>query len=319
VTVDPIRIVNVPQNIADYRANVLYVLSLLRALNIEVLWDADDWITNPDTEFTTLQLSYIYECLKTRQCSLPPAHGTSAGVTSGPNGMPRVVGLKFADTPVGNGPTTHRSSKSVLLGSGSDALSFLPIDNSYHANSKYFSTVCPQGLISKDARIVHAAVVLKESKHNVAKRDWNGSNIVSKIKKPAVAVSLALDTLKTNNKKAIVAAGGTTTADLHALTTRGPSGVSAVAGGASAATRLSAADEMSKIAADLASAMTLLEQDIAVANDKKEAAEEALASRYLELEANAEILEHEDYEQRLHALEADRHAMEEEHFHVQVH
>jgi hypothetical protein len=83
ISIDPMRVIFAPQNISEFRANLVYTWSLLRALKVEIIWDIDDWLTSADTEFIILQLSYIHDALKSRQCSLPPAQGQSAGVTSG--------------------------------------------------------------------------------------------------------------------------------------------------------------------------------------------------------------------------------------------
>ena len=47
-----------------------------------MLWTVEAWITYPDTEFVLLQLSYVYELLKDRQCVLPPAQGDVPGLVS---------------------------------------------------------------------------------------------------------------------------------------------------------------------------------------------------------------------------------------------
>ena len=82
IKIDPMRVVNKPTNIIEYRSNVVYVFALLKALNIEVFWDPMDWITYPDVDYIMIQLQYIYDALKNRHCVLPPAMGTQAGVTS---------------------------------------------------------------------------------------------------------------------------------------------------------------------------------------------------------------------------------------------
>ena len=50
---------------------------------VSVLWTAEAWITYPDTEFVLLQLSYVFELLKDRQCVLPPAQGDVPGLVGG--------------------------------------------------------------------------------------------------------------------------------------------------------------------------------------------------------------------------------------------
>lgn len=83
INIDPLRITFDPRSISEFRANLTYVFNLLKALNINVIWEVDDWMTYPDTEFIIMQLSIIYDRLKNSQCSLPPATGKIAGVTSG--------------------------------------------------------------------------------------------------------------------------------------------------------------------------------------------------------------------------------------------
>ena len=71
IRIDPMRVVSQPDNYDDTRANLTYIFALLKALEIETLWTTDEWLTYPDTEFAILQLSYIYEALRYRQCNLP--------------------------------------------------------------------------------------------------------------------------------------------------------------------------------------------------------------------------------------------------------
>ncbi len=79
VRVDPLRVAGNPTSICDYRNNLFYVFTLLEALCVDVIWTPEDWISNPDTEFIMLQLSYIYEAFKHKQSALPPAQGATAG------------------------------------------------------------------------------------------------------------------------------------------------------------------------------------------------------------------------------------------------
>ena len=117
INIDPMRIISKPTNAIEVRSNIIYVFTLLRTLKIEVVWDVMDWITYPDTDFVLLQLFYIYDALKARHCSLAPAMGNTAGVTSGPNGEPLVVGMIFCDTmtvtvsTTGSGPTMYLYQK----------------------------------------------------------------------------------------------------------------------------------------------------------------------------------------------------------------
>jgi hypothetical protein len=175
IRIDSLRVYSEPSNILEYRSNISYCFSILKALDIEVIWDPIDWITYKDTEFIVLQLFYIYDALKEKQCNLPPAQGTSAGVTSGPNGEPQVVGMVFADSrPVGT-RATQKKTRSVLLGSGDDSLALLPIDLSGDINSSQFRMVCPRGLVSYNGNAINSFVDFK-SKQKVERRDWNLSS-----------------------------------------------------------------------------------------------------------------------------------------------
>lgn len=169
VRIDPLRVMFDAQSIREFRANIVYVFSLLHALNIEVLWDVDDWLTYPDTGVVLLQLNHIYETLKVRQCSLPPAQGTNAGVTSGPNGEPMVVGLVFGDTLPAAVRGDHRR-RTVLLGSGESALAMMPIDTGGKVGRFISTSNVPLGLLCNDVKIIHASMQMQSTGN--AKRDW---------------------------------------------------------------------------------------------------------------------------------------------------
>ena len=98
IRVDPFQVTEEARSLSDFKDNLTYVFKLLHLLNIPVLWTADDWMTNPDTEFIMLQLSYVYQAFKHAQCVLPPAMGDMSGLSSGPNGEPIVAGVLFADS-----------------------------------------------------------------------------------------------------------------------------------------------------------------------------------------------------------------------------
>ena len=180
IRIDPMRIVSKPYSISEYRSNVSYVFNLMRVLNITVLWEIEDWITFPDTHFCVLQLSLVYDALNKRQCSLPPAQGNSAGVTSGPNGKPLVVGLLFSDSNLYDKLTGQKKvsrRNSVLLGSTQGSLPLLPIDNNGR-ESRFTTTICPLGLLSSNMRIVRAQLDVKFMRDTVQDRgEWNNSTI----------------------------------------------------------------------------------------------------------------------------------------------
>ena len=58
VKIDPMRISSKPNNVMELRSNVIYVFTMLKALNIEIFWDVMDWITFPDTVCSNLKFIY---------------------------------------------------------------------------------------------------------------------------------------------------------------------------------------------------------------------------------------------------------------------
>ena len=99
--IDPSRIHFDPLTLACVRSNVSYVFDLLEMLGVDLFWTVEEWMTMDDCTFLLLQLSYLYTLCRMKQCALPLADTltATAGITSGPLGMPIVVGLIFADTP----------------------------------------------------------------------------------------------------------------------------------------------------------------------------------------------------------------------------
>ena len=99
--IDPSKIYFDPVNLACVCSNVTYVFDLLEMLGVDLFWTVEEWIAIDDCTFLLLQLSYLYTLCRTRQCVLPLADTLTAtpGITSGPLGVPIVVGLIFADTP----------------------------------------------------------------------------------------------------------------------------------------------------------------------------------------------------------------------------
>lgn len=165
IKIDPMRVVSFPDNYDDIRANLIYVFSLLKALEVEALWTPDEWLTYPDTEFAILQLSYVYEALRDRQCNLPAASGTTAGLTTGPDGEALVVGLTFSDTRAA-GLNVHRHSKHVtaLLGAGENSIPMIPVDSSQtHSGDIKDSllSMAPMGLLSAAVRVQERSLPVK--------------------------------------------------------------------------------------------------------------------------------------------------------------
>lgn len=99
--VDPSRIYFEPLTMSEMRVNVSYVFNLLEVLGVDVMWTVDEWVSIDDPSFCILLLSKVYMLCKDRRCALPLADTLTAspGITSGPLGVPYVVGLVFADTP----------------------------------------------------------------------------------------------------------------------------------------------------------------------------------------------------------------------------
>ena len=59
-----------------------------------------------------------------------------AGISSGPNGDPRVTGLNFADSIVSQSFSLPKMARGVLLGAGENALALLPIDTTGRSNKR---------------------------------------------------------------------------------------------------------------------------------------------------------------------------------------
>lgn len=178
IRIDPMRVVRNPVGFTDIKANITYVFSLLRALGIDVLWEPDDWLTNPDTDFVLLQLSYVYEALRTKQGVLPAASGIEAGYTSGPTGEVAVVGVVFADTPLGM-QVIDRPSKTIILGAGYHDVPFTPIDTTAEEEAnRYFSNECPLGLLSDHVTLAREHVQASFAKPKKAATTWNGQMFV---------------------------------------------------------------------------------------------------------------------------------------------
>ena len=176
VKIDPIRMVNEPANLSEYRTNMLYVFSILKALEIDVIWNVMDWLSYPDADFVLLQLTIIYDALKSRQCSLPPAQGINAGVTSGPQGL-MVVGMIFSDTIVAGDDNNIRASASmkrnraVLLGAGEDPLKLLPVDTGGRTG-RYYSAELPAGLTISNSRLELTTMEIKSKRAASSRKQW---------------------------------------------------------------------------------------------------------------------------------------------------
>lgn len=144
---------------------------------MDLLWEVDDWLTNPDADFVLLQLQLVYEAFRNKQGVLPAASGVEAGYTSGPKRETSIVGLVFADTnPVIKMlGVIERSSKSIILGAGYHDIPFTPIDTTAAEEaSRYFSNECPLGLLSDHVTIAREHVQAAYAKPKKATSTWNG-------------------------------------------------------------------------------------------------------------------------------------------------
>lgn len=327
VVIDPMRITSDPKALSEFRGNMTYVFSIFKALKVEVIWDADDWLSHPDTEFIILQLTYIYDVLRDAQCSIPPAQGKNAGITSGPNGEPVVVGIVYTDTTFSS---LQRMTRTCLLGSGDDSLPMLPIDINGRPNNRYNPLICPQGLLSNDVKIVHAPIILKQSKAHESKGDWNQSCRVVKHKE-YFTNDKNLKLLRSHNQK-------TNDSSFNEINGNNNFGMSPhdllQDKLAKHQTTMSTDDNgaimsndsnnnIQNMEANLSTQFTQkikeLEDDMFHSQKEMESREEELVSRYLDLESSADDIPAYQYEQALGRLEIDRKRLEDEQQKLQEH
>jgi hypothetical protein len=211
VRVDPLRVVGTPTSICDFRSNLFYVFTLLEALCVDVIWTPEDWISNPDTEFIMLQLSYIYEAFKHKQSALPPAQGSTAGITSGPNGEPLVVGLIFQDSRPANARLLTTPRKAVLLGHDAGSMPLLPVDRA-GKTGRFISSVCPMGMVSNNAQLSQISVALRENRLYVERLSWNQSAATYKEAKETPKHTEVVALLREHNKRSAADGSSTLTA-----------------------------------------------------------------------------------------------------------
>jgi hypothetical protein len=318
VLIDPMRVIFNPQNISEFRANLVYVWSLLRAIKVEVIWDIDDWLTSADTEFIIVQLQYIYDSLKNRQCSLPPAQGQSAGVTSGRNGEPLVVGLVFADTKPTTVAALQRSRQIVLLGSGDGALPLLPIDTS-GVSGRFVPTHCPVGLISTDVKILRAPLEVKGlcTRSSTQRKEWNKSALSVAKEEQLVGKSAVLNILRFPEQAKQKASAETVSNKL--LREQVIAGIANTSGGAQASSSSKAGGGAPDMNAHITLAVQSLEGDMKAADLEMEEREDVLAAQYLDLEGNAGDMSNVVYERALQMLEMERKKLEEDRIQLQEH
>lgn len=340
VKIDPMRIVSEPCSLSDFRSNVSYVWNLLRALKIEIIWDVEDWITFPDTEFVVLQLSIIYDAMKHRKCSLPPAQGNVAGVTSGPNGKPIVVGLSFADSlPVVNATKAfRRTKKTVLLGDSDADMPLLPIEYG-GKKGRFFSTVCPPGLVASTVRVVQQPIEVTVYRETLETRDsWNESVNYEDMKKSGKQRQL-LETLRGQSKAVIPFAdthlhahnvsnqidlhpmegAHSATANVSATPTKQKSIIDTLREGGNKSPESPSSPEQSTLELQVAKAIEQLEKSIADTTKEFDKREEELADRYLDLEARCDDLDEEEYGRLLDELELEAKRLDDERIQMDEH
>lgn len=355
--VDPLQVCGDPTSICDYRDNLVYAFSLLDSLNIDVVWTVEDWISFPDTEFILLQLFFIYEKLKNKQCSLPPAQGNAPGLTSGPGGELLVVGLVFKDAPL-NAKYLPKTHKAVLLGYDHDSMPLLPIDKVIKdSNHMRFAGhgVLPAGMTHGGvARISQVSKELKESRIHAQKGGWNARTKVSLEKETFVGADL-VNLLRERHNKVEGPAGpaGASSGDSVAPSTnasvRGYLGQQATKMGvkpmstfksepigsfmnvdtslgtvgpagrnnASSPTSPTQHVQFEAINKEIDQLVRALEDEMNAAQNQLMNTEEQLASRYAELEESAMKVTIEEYEMHFNHLEAERMELEQERARVQ--
>jgi hypothetical protein len=321
--VDPFKIAGDPSSICEFRSNLRYVFELLEVLGIDVIWTAEDWISNPDTEFIMFQLSLIFEKLKDNQCTLPPAYGDKPRLTSGSNGEALVIGLVFKDAPA-NMKFLPKTRKAVRLGYDDDSMPLLPIDSQFIQNiNPRFSAGgwLPQGMITiSNAKISQVAVELKESKLYNDKNNWNARTTVNTEKDNYDDASL-VNLLRTHIKPKHPPQSHQQPVSFSSLENNDKSlfrhdyanGV--INNGA-------LSERSKKFSEDLSQEINLmvkmLEDEMKAAKTKIKGFEDSLADRYLQLEESAYACTPYEYEIALQELDKERNDVELEKQRLQV-
>lgn len=316
--IDPLRMVGDPTSICDFRDNLTYVFHLLRLIGIDIMWTAEDWISNPDTEFILLQLQYIYDVLRFKQCSLPPAQGDKPGLTSGPNGEALVVGLIFSDAP-SSLKFIPKSQKAVRLGHDKDSMPLLPVDRMVK-NPRFVSHgVLPLGMLSNhNVRIVEVKADLTSIATLTDRGDWNarttvqtekenfsGHHLVSILRehhKQAETLSPSRSTKQQmgTSRRDFSVAGDTTLSNHQDEPKDGP---------------FKSHDEISR---EIQEMVRALEDEMVKAQDKISNYEDSLAIKYGELESKIDETPLDIYESQLLSLEDERIQLEQEKQNLQV-
>ncbi len=316
--IDPLRMVGDPTSICDFRENLTYVFHLLRLLGVDILWTAEDWISNPDTEFILLQLQYIYDFLRFKQCTLPPAQGDKPGLTSGPNGEALVVGLIFSDAP-SSLRFIPKTQKAVRLGHDKDSMPLLPVDRMVK-NPRFVSHgVLPLGMLSNyNVKIVEVKSEFIGLPTLDDRGDWNSRTTV-KTEKENYAGQHLVSILREHHKQAEsfsptrIARQSTVKRDQTYHVASGFSGLSDSQ--SSDGNALSTHDQVSREINDM---VRNLEEEMMKAQDKISSFEESLAGKYGDLESKIDETPLDEYESRLLDLEDERMRLEQEKQNLQV-
>lgn len=315
---DPLRVAGDPTSICEFRDNLTYAFELLSLIGIEVLWTAEDWITNPDTEFIMLQLSFIFEKLKLHQCALPPAQGDKPGLTSGPNGEALVVGLIFSDAPA-KLKYVAKTKKAVRLGYDRNSMPLLPVERMVKNPRFSAHGFLPRGMITKDVKIGQVQLKLKESKAYDERGDWNPRTTVRTDKERdtgAHSVNLLRDQHRrsVDNQADLASQSGNISVSgadyLAARRTKQRESSNSMQ--ASALETESSTFNFDDVNKEIAVLVKSLEDEMISAQKEIQTIEEVLGSRYMSLEAAAHSCSSDEYSRAFETLEKERLELEDE-------
>jgi hypothetical protein len=309
--VDPLQIAGDPSSISDYRSNLSYVFKLLGILKINVLWSAEDWISNPDTEFIMFQLFLIYENLKDKQCTLPPAHGDKPGLTSGPNGEALVIGLVFSDAPA-NMKFLPKTRKAVRLGHDNDSMPLLPVDQCFINPRFNAGGTLPSGMISRNAKIAQVSVEFKESRIHVDRNQWNARTTLNTTKDNFEGIHLE-KLLRDQQKLSPVKMTAQKTSNPKPDTF-----LKSLEPSRDKSERQESSRTHEDITKEINTLVKNLEEEMNHARTRIKEFEEELADKYQQLEDSANACTAQEYEIALSELERERNNLELEKRRLQV-
>ena len=90
--IDPIFIYATPRTKSEHRSNIVYLFRLLSSVGIDSVWNANDWLYNPDPDFLILQLYDVYLSIGREgkaECVLPLKQGVGLKPTYTANKEPK--------------------------------------------------------------------------------------------------------------------------------------------------------------------------------------------------------------------------------------